>query len=64
MSEGQAVLTTEQEELEKMYLADTLAILVDYDGFRTAEDLRGLIDEIQVRLRKLYRHEVTKADVF
>lgn len=57
------MIKQEQEELEQMYLLDTIAILVDYDGFRNADNLMQLIDETRVRLAKLYRHEVTPGDL-
>lgn len=52
-----------QEDMEQMYLNDTIAILYDYDGYRTVEGLKALIDEARDRLRKLSRHEVTRKDL-
>lgn len=52
-----------QQEIEELFLNDTIAILYDYDGYRTVEGLKGLIDEARDRLRKLSRHEVTKRDL-
>lgn len=54
----------EQEIYADQYLADTIAILIGYDGFDTVDTLKDLIDETRERLVKLYRHEVTRADVY
>lgn len=35
---------------ERIYVQDTIHILADYDGYRSAEDLMALIDEIRIRL--------------
>lgn len=52
-----------QQEIEEIFLSDTIAILYDYDGYRTVEGLKGLIDEARDRLKKLSRHEVTLKDL-
>lgn len=57
-------MTMEDDELERLHLADTIAILFDYDGYNTVEGLKSLIDETCVRLQKLYLHEVTRDDVY
>lgn len=35
---------------ERDFLEDTRDILVDYDGYRTEQQLKGLIDETRKRL--------------
>lgn len=35
---------------EKYFLEDTRDILVDYDGYKTEQQLKGLIDETRERL--------------
>lgn len=52
-----------QEEIEQLYLNDTIAILYDYDGYQTVEGLKSLIDEARDRLKKLSRHEITRIDL-
>jgi hypothetical protein len=51
------------KKIEKTYLEDTLGILSDYDGNRTAEGLMKLIDETRDRLKNLLKGEVTKKDI-
>lgn len=48
--------------LERRYLMDTWGILVDYDGARTVESLKSLIDEAKDRLLKVIDGEVTKKE--
>lgn len=50
-------------ELERTHLEDTYAILVDYDGNRTAEGLMNLIDEAMERIQKVLSGKVNKEDV-
>lgn len=38
---------------EREYLVDTIGILVDYDGCRTVDQLKDLIDETRERLSSL-----------
>jgi hypothetical protein len=40
-------------DCEKMFLSDTIDILVDYDGYETVDGLKGLIDETMERLIEL-----------
>ncbi|MEC0276883.1 hypothetical protein [Peribacillus frigoritolerans] len=49
-------------EHEKLFLQDTIDILVNYDGEHQVEGLKALIDETRERLIKLSRNEVTKED--
>ena len=38
---------------EREYLVDTIGIMVDYDGCRTVDQLKDLIDETRERLGSL-----------
>jgi hypothetical protein len=48
---------------EKLFLCDTIDILIDYDGYRTPEGLMSLIDEVKARLIKIRDNKVTEEDV-
>jgi hypothetical protein len=50
-------------EKEKVFLEDTIDILVDYDGCKTVEQLKGLIDEIRERLIKLANGKIEDEDL-
>lgn len=50
-------------EDEKVFLKDTIGILVNYDGEHTVEGLKALIDETRQRLIKISKGEVTKDDL-
>lgn len=52
-----------QTERELRYLSDTADILVGYDGYSSAEDLKWLIDEARARMVKVLNHEVTREDL-
>ena len=51
------------EPHERIFLEDTYAILIDYDGYRSVEGLMGLIDETKERISKLLNGKVTPEDV-
>jgi hypothetical protein len=53
----------EMNENEKLYLCDTITILIDYDGFRTPEGLMSLIDEVKERLVNIRDNKVTSDTV-
>jgi hypothetical protein len=50
-------------EYEKMFLQDTIDILINYDGCHTIDTLKGLIDETGKRLIKLSLGEVKEEDL-
>lgn len=52
------------DKAEKEFLQDTIDILIDYDGFRTVEGLKGLIDEVRGRLIRLEYSDIVLDDVF
>lgn len=52
-----------KEELKKMYLEDTRDILTGYDGERTVEGLKGLIDETHERLTKYLNDDIQDDDL-
>lgn len=49
---------------EEQYLQDTIDILYDYDGNRTVEGLKNLIDETVERLKALRNHETMSDEEF
>lgn len=49
---------------EEQYLQDTIDILYDYDGNRTVEGLKGLIDETVERLKTLRDHETMSGEEY
>lgn len=49
---------------EDQYLQDTIDILYDYDGNRTVEGLKGLIDETIERLKTIRDHQTMTEDEF
>lgn len=48
---------------QRMYLSDTIAILIDYDGYKTPEGLKQLIDETRKRLLKLGNDDISDEDL-
>lgn len=52
-----------QAERELRYLADTADILVGYDGYSDADDLKRLVDETRERIAKVVNHDVTREDL-
>lgn len=51
-------MTMSKEERKMYFLQDTRDILADYDGMRTVESLKGLIDETQARLNAYLNDEI------
>lgn len=45
-------------EEEREYLEDTWAILIDYGGYRTVEQLKGLIDETKQRISNVLTNQM------
>ncbi|MFF2531600.1 hypothetical protein ACFVS2_22075 [Brevibacillus sp. NPDC058079] len=52
-----------QQELEAIFLQDTIDILYGYDGCNSIDSLKDLIDETRVRLIKLKKGQVNKVDL-
>lgn len=50
-------------ERQQMYLSDTIAILMGYDGYETVEGLKQLIDETRKRLIKLGNGNISDEDL-
>lgn len=51
-------------DLERLYLEDTWAILIDYDGRHSEDGLKSLIDEARDRIHKILHNQVTRGDVY
>jgi len=47
-------------EKEKEFIEDTIDILIDYDGCKTEEQLKGLIDEVKERLSTVLNGDIDK----
>lgn len=45
---------------EREFVEDTIAILMDYDGYREAKDLMTLIDETKQRLIDLLKGDIAE----
>ena len=50
-------------QIEKMYLADTIALLNRYDGEHQVDDLKAIIDETKERLVKIINGKLVKEDL-
>ena len=47
---------------ERTYLQDTVSILEDYDGEKSVDGLKALVDETKDRVIKVLKHEVDEED--